>query len=629
MAGERKMSPTNQTTYPFGMRPGKQHGGSPGLKRFGPTEKPKDRKGIMKKLFKFYLTEGKMIFFVFLLLLGSTCVLLFVPTLVGRAVNAIGLIGNNKDGYNDYSYVTLIGFALLGAYLFDWIFSTLQGWIMAGASQRIVRALRRDLFAKMQKLPLYYHDTHSHGLLMSHITNDIDNVSNTIASSTSQLMNSVITVIGAATFMIILSPQLSLVAFITLPLILILTKMIASRSRKMFIGQQKELGNLNGTIEEMISGIQMVKAFNQEENVIKQFDEINGDLLYYSTNAQIWAGLLMPFLNVITNLGLALVAGFGGAFAIMGLINVGIIASFVTYTRLFIRPINDVASTFNMIQSALAGAERVFNVLDEIEEKPDAENAMSLDNPLGEVEFKNVCFEYDKDVKVLKDVCFKVSAGETIALVGPTGAGKTTIVNLLSRFYDATSGEVYIDGHDITQYKRASLRNAFTVVLQDTCMFTGSIAENISYSKPRASRAEIIEAAVAANADHFIRRLPEGYDTIISGEISSLSQGERQLLAISRAILNSAPILILDEATSSVDTSTELKIQEALLKFRAGRTSFIIAHRISTIKDADGIMVIEGGAIVESGTHNELIAKNGIYAMMHNSQFDFDEISDF
>jgi ATP-binding cassette subfamily B protein len=625
MANERKTPTTIPPTFQFGQRPGRHQGGTPGLKRFGPTEKPKDRRGILKKLLTFYLKEGKMIFFVFLLLLGSTAVLLFVPTLVGRAVNAIGLIGNNQDGNNDYSYVTLIGVALLGAYLFDWIFSTLQGWIMAGASQRIVRALRRDLFGKMQKLPLKYLDTHPHGLLMSHITNDIDNVSNTIASSTSQLMNSVITIIGAATFMIILSPQLSLVAFVTLPLILILTKLIASKSRKMFIGQQKELGNLNGTIEEMISGIQMVKAFNQEENVIKQFDEINGDLLYYSTNAQIWAGLLMPFLNVITNLGLALVAGFGGVFVIMGIINVGVIASFITYTRLFIRPINDVASTFNMIQSALAGAERVFNVLDEVEEKPDSDNALELTNPLGEVEFKNVCFEYDKDVRVLKDVSFKVAAGETVALVGATGAGKTTIVNLLSRFYDATSGEVYIDGHNITDYKRESLRNAFTVVLQDTCMFTGSIAENISYSKPGATREEIVEAAVAANADHFIRRLPDGYNTMISGEISTLSQGERQLLAISRAILNFAPILILDEATSSVDTSTELKIQEALLKFRAGRTSFIIAHRISTIKDADRIMIVEGGKIVETGTHEELIAKNGIYAQMHNSQFDIDE----
>jgi len=596
--------------------------GSGGMGRFQPTAKPKDRKGTLKRLFKLYLHEGKEIFIVFLLLLISSVAVLFAPIIVGYAINAIndGIV----KGAIDYGFIRMAVFALFIAYGLDWLCSTLQGYIMAGTSQKIVLALRKTLFEKFQNIPLTYHDTHTHGELMSRLTNDIDNISVTIAQSTTQLMNSLITIIGSIIFMIILSPHLTLVSLVTIPLVFVLTRIIAKKSRKMFSGQQKELGILNGIIEESISGLRMVKAFNQEENVISKFEETNKKLLYHSTKAQIWSGFLMPLMNVITNLGFALVAGVGGVMAVSGLISVGTIASFSTYSRQFARPLNDIASIFNTIQSALAGAERVFDVLEEAEEQGDVPNAINLTNPRGDVQFDNVTFAYIKGVNVLKNVSFKVKSGQTVALVGATGAGKTTIVNLLTRFYDVTGGCVCIDGVDIRNYTRESLRLAFTVVLQDTCLFTGTIEDNMRYGRPNATKEEVIEAAIAANAHTFICRLPQGYDTLVTGATDTLSQGQRQLIAISRAVLCSAPILILDEATSSVDTSTELKIQEALLRLANGRTSFVIAHRLSTIRDADLIMVLEGGQIIESGTHTELLQLDGSYAKMHISQFELE-----
>ncbi len=596
--------------------------GMGGMGRFQPTAKAKDRKGTLKRLFKLYLREGKEIFIVFLLLLISSVAVLFAPIIVGYAINAIndGIV----KGAIDYGFIRIAVFALFTAYVVDWLCSTLQGYIMAGTSQKIVLALRKALFEKFQNIPLTYHDTHTHGELMSRLTNDIDNISVTIAQSTTQLMNSLITIIGSVIFMIILSPHLTLISLVTIPLVLVLTRIITKKSRKMFSGQQKELGILNGIIEESISGLRMVKAFNQEENVISKFEETNKKLLYHSTKAQIWSGFLMPLMNVITNLGFALVAGVGGVMAVSGLISVGTIASFSTYSRQFARPLNDIASIFNTIQSALAGAERVFDVLEEQEEQGDVPNAIDLTNPRGDVQFDNVTFAYIKGINVLKNVSFKVKSGQTVALVGATGAGKTTIVNLLTRFYDVTGGCVCIDGVDIRNYTRESLRLAFTVVLQDTCLFTGTIEDNIRYGRPNATKEEVIEAAIAANAHTFICRLPQGYDTLVTGATDTLSQGQRQLIAISRAVLCSAPILILDEATSSVDTSTELKIQEALLRLANGRTSFVIAHRLSTIRDADLIMVLEGGQIIESGTHTELLQLDGSYSKMHKSQFELE-----
>ncbi len=607
---------TSQTSgIPAGIPAGiRRQGGGAAASRFAPVVKARDTRGTIKKLFLLYVKEGKRLFAVFLLLLGSTVALLNAPNLIGKIVNAIDGSGGDNAAIHGMIQV------LLALYICDWIFATVQGYIIAGASQKAVRALRRGLFAKMQRLALVYHDTHTHGELMSRLTNDIDNISGTIAASTSQLMNSAVMVFGSMFFMVRLSPVLSAVTLITLPLVLMLTKGIAKKSKAMFIGQQRELGKLNGVIEENISGLRMVKAFNQESENVNKFDKINSELLNHSSRAQIWSGFLMPMMNVITNVGYTFIAIVGCILAVNGKILPGTIVSFIAYSRQFVRPLNDIAGTFNSLQSALAGAERVFDVMSEAEETKDKANAVELTDAKGIIEFRDVCFGYVDGVNVLKNVSFKVNHGQTVALVGKTGAGKTTIVNLLTRFYDISSGSITIDGRDIREYTRDSLRKAFTVVLQDTCLFTGTIAENIKYGRPEASDVEVIEASKAANSFSFIKRLPQGYDTMVSGAVDTLSQGQRQLIAITRAVLCPAPVLILDEATSNVDTKTEKKIQQALLRFKSGRTSFVIAHRLSTIKDADVIMVIDDGMIIESGTHAELLNLDGTYAVMYNSQ---------
>ncbi len=612
-AGSRHNTSPNAPEIAFHPRGGRMGAGP--AARFGSTERAKNTKGTLRELFSVYLKEGKLLFVILILLLLSNTVLLYVPTLIGKAVDAVGKLDIRRP---DYRFVMTIGFVIVFSYFFDYICTTLQGWLMAGTSQRIVKSLRKELFVKTQTLPLIYHDTHPHGEMMSRLTNDIDNISTTIAASTSQLMNSTITVIGSAVFMFLLSPVLTPVVLIAVPLVIILTKIIASRSRVMFRNQQRELGILNGTIEETIYGLRMVKAFHQEENRIRSFEETNRRLLTHSTNAQICAGYLMPLMNVLSNFIYTLVAGVGGVLALNGVISVGIIASFIAYARLFVRPLNDIAGTFNTLQSALAGAERVFDVLQEEDEAEDTKDAADLPETVGDITFHNVTFSYDGEKEVLKKVSFLAEKGKTIALVGKTGAGKTTIVNLLTRFYDVSDGTIEINHKDIKEYKRESLLKAFTVVLQDTCLFTGTILENIRYGKPEASRDEIIAAARAANADPFIRRLPHGYETVVSGSVDSLSQGQRQLIAIARAVLCPAPILILDEATSSVDAATEQKISQALLRLGKNRTSFVIAHRLSTIKNADTILVIDDGMIAESGTHKELLEKNGVYAKMYH-----------
>jgi ATP-binding cassette, subfamily B, multidrug efflux pump len=432
--------------------------------------------------------------------------------------------------------------------------------------------------------------------------------------------------------MLILSPLLTLVAMISIPLFLILTKTIAGRSRRYFIGQQQKLGALNGVIEENIVGLKMVKAFNRQQNVLEDFKIINGELRSYSTKAQTWAGFMMPFMNVINNLSFTFIACAGGLLSVKGMITVGVVVSFLTYSKQFGQPLNNIAGMFNNIQSALAGAERVFEIMDEEEEVRDKIDAKELIDAKGEVEFCNVSFSYKTGSPVLKNISFKVKPGEVVALVGETGAGKTTIVNLLTRFYELDQGKILIDNTDITDISRKSLRDCFSVVLQDTCLFTGTIYDNIRYSRPDASDIEVKEAAKLAHADGFISRLPNGYDTVVTGSMDNLSQGQRQLLAIARAILCNAPILILDEATSSVDTKTEKEIQHAFLTLTKNRTSFLIAHRLSTIRDADKIMVIGSGEILESGTHDELMKNKGVYYKMVLSQmgclkFEEEEIS--
>jgi len=586
--------------------------------RFAPGEKAKDAKGTFRKLLKFYFKEAKSLFVVLALLLAETVIAVLVPYYIGKAIDAL----NNSGSGVDFDLAYACAAVLAAIYIGGWTLNTAQGIIMNAASQRIVRTLRKALFDKLQKLPLTYHDTHTHGELMSRLTNDIDNISVTIAQSTTQLASATITIMGSLIMMLMLSVHMTLAALITVPLVFLLTKFVAGKSRKMFKGQARELGKLNGAIEEAIGGHRIIKAFNMEQKMIDGFDKTNKELLKYAVSANIWSGILMPFMNVITNLGYVCVASVGGILAVNNIISVGVIGSFSVYARQFTFPLNNIAGMFNSLQSALAGAERVFEILAESEEPEDAPNAVDIGIPKGNVRFDNVTFAYIPGVNVLKNVSFEVRAGQKIALVGATGAGKTTIVNLLTRFYDSTDGTVYIDGIDIKNYKRDSLRRAFSVVLQDTCLFTGTIADNIRYGRPEATDGEVAEAAKAANADVFIRRLKHGYNTIVKGDSDSLSQGQRQLLAISRAALCRSPILILDEATSSVDTRTELHIQEAVLRLTAGRTSFVIAHRLSTIRDADVIMVVKDGGIEESGPHEELLAKNGLYAQMYYSQFD-------
>ena len=598
-----------------GMRGGRgPGGGGPGgggpANRFMPKEKAKDSRGTFRALMRFYLKEGRVLFAVAGLLMVQTALGVAAPYFLGRAVDAMA-------GAVQFDLVSVFVLALIIAYTASWLIDIIQGVTMNSASQRIVRSLRKALFDKLQTLPLSYHDAHTHGEMMSRLTNDVDNISQTIAQSTTQLVSAAIMLVGSLAMMLALDFRMTLVALITVPLVLLVTRLIAGRSRRMFTTQQNELGQLNGLIEETIAGQRMVKAFNMESAVVESFDLVNKRLRFASTKALSWSGMLMPLMNAITNVGFLSVAALGGLLALEGLVSVGVIASFITYSKQFAHPLNNLAGMFNNLQSALAGAERVFEVLGENDEPGDGPDAVEMVGPKGEVRFDNVTFAYTPGTDVLHNVSFTAESGKKIALVGETGAGKTTIVNLLTRFYDATGGAVYIDGVDIRKYKRDSLRRAFSVVLQDTCLFTGTIADNIRYGRPDATDEDVAEAAKTGGAHDFIMRLPDGYATLVSGGSETLSQGQRQLIAISRAVLCHAPILILDEATSSVDTRTELRIQAAMLKLAAGSTSFIIAHRLSTIRDADRILVMRDGRIVEQGTHKTLISLGGEYAEMY------------
>lgn len=613
MAQERG---TQTNTPPMPPPPGRPGGFGGGAFRRGPVVKPKNFKGTLRRLWEYFGRERKMLSFVFLFIIIDSLLTLSAPYLIGRAVDAMG-----SQGKVNFSLLEITVLVLVAAYAGDALLTFLQGWLMAGISQRIVKSLRDALFQKLQKLPIAFFDTRTHGELMSRLSNDIDNVSNTISQSTTQLMSGVIIIAGSLTMMLVLSPILTIASLITVPLVFLLTKTIAKRTSVLFKGQQDQLGRLNGHIEETISGIHVVKAFNHEDKVIDEFEELNTKLRDVGLRAQIWSGFLMPIMNVINNLGFAVVAVIGGILAVKGMVTIGVIASFITYSRQFVRPLNDLANIFNILQSGVAGAERVFEVLDEKEETSDIEGAISLENPKGHVVFEDVSFGYRADVPILKNISFEAMVGESTALVGPTGAGKTTIVNLLTRFYDVTNGRILLDGVDIREYTRDSLRKCFGFVLQDTYLFSGTIKENIKYGKPDASDEEVERAAKMANADAFIKRLPNQYDTELSENGGNLSQGQRQLLAIARVILARPSLLILDEATSSIDTRTEIHIQEALLALMENRTSFIIAHRLNTIRDADNIMVIDQGKILEQGSHDELMGQKGRYYQMFFNQF--------
>lgn len=606
-----KSNERKNTTIPS-MRPG--HGAS----RFQrEVVKPKDFKGTLKRLWSYLGKERTILTLVFFTILIDSLIVLLAPYLIGKAVDAISLTEQVE-----FHALHMTIFALLIAYVTSALLHFFQGWTIVGTTQRIVKRLRSHLFLKLQKLPLSYFDSRTHGELMSRLTNDIDNVSTSISQSITHLMSGVIIITGSLIMMIILSPILTLASLLTVPLVFLLTKTIAKRTRTYFREQQKELGILNGQIEETISGLEVVKAFNHEEKAISEFAEVNTRLKKVGTKAQIWSGFLMPMMNVINNFGFTIIAVIGGLLAVNDLITIGVIASFITYSRQFGRPLNDLANIFNLLQSGIAGAERVFEVLDSKEEPADRRDAIPLESPKGVVEFKNVSFGYRDDVQILKNISFRAEAGSSTAFIGPTGAGKTTIVNLLTRFYDVTEGEILIDGRDIRDYTRDSLRKSFGFVLQDTYLFSGTIMENIKYGRPDATREEVIEASRLANAHHFIEQLPNGYETVLSENGGNLSHGQKQLLAIARVILAKPHLFILDEATSSIDTRTEIEIQEALNRVLKGRTSFIIAHRLNTIRDVDTIIVIDQGKIVEKGSHDELLEQKGVYYQMITSQYE-------
>ncbi len=591
-------------------------GGRGGSSRFAPGAKPKNARGTFRRILKIFLRWGKTVFIAMLLTATASAVQVAVPYFTGKAFNVFAIKGVAFDA-NALLTILLV---IASLHVTRYVVTTVSDVLMLKVSQKLIHVIRSEFFNKMQRLPLGFFDTTPHGDTMSRLANDVDSISSTIASSTTQLVASALTLFGSLSLMIALDVRLTLVVLVCVPLVYLLTKLIAARSRAYFLSQQVSLGALNGVIKENILGMKMVKAFSRQEEAKEAFREINESLYRSSYRAQTWAGFMMPLMNVINNLTFTLTAIAGGFLSVSYGLAIGTVVSFLNYSKQFAQPLNNIASLFNSIQQALAGAERVFEILDRAEEAPDTADAVALGSPKGSVRFEDVCFSYDKVRPVLKDVSFDVQPGEVVALVGETGSGKTTIVNLVTRFYDADSGAISIDGVDIRNIIRASLRECFSVVLQDTCLFTGTIMDNIRYSKPEASDAEVVEAAKLARADKFIRRLPEGYSTPVSGSADNLSEGQRQLLAIARAALCASPILILDEATSSVDTKTEKDIQKSMLRLMSGRTSFLIAHRLSTIRDADRIMVLHEGRIVERGNHAELMAAKGRYYDMVVSQ---------
>jgi ATP-binding cassette subfamily B multidrug efflux pump len=507
-------------------------------------------------------------------------------------------------------------------YLISAFFNYLQQFIMVGVAQNTVYKMRSDINEKLARLPLRFFDGRTHGEILSRVTNDIDTISNTLGQSLTQLVTAVVTLIGIIVMMLTISPLMTvLICFIIIPLSLVVVKSVTSRSQKYFARFQKVLGELNGHVEEMYTGHQIIKAFGREGRSIREFDQVNEELYDAGWKAQFMSGIMMPLMILINNMGYVVICVLGGYSVMNRTIAIGDVQAFLQYAKQFTHPISQTANIANIIQAIIASAERVFEILDEPEEEPDSKDAGVIEFPRGDVQFQNVKFGYEKDAVLFDDMNIDVKQGQTIAIVGPTGAGKTTLVNLLMRFYEIDAGKITVDGVDIRDLKRGKLRSIFGMVLQDTWLFNGTIKENIAYGSEGATDDKIIQAAKAAHADHFIRTLPDGYNTVLDEEASNISQGQKQLLTIARAILADPAVLILDEATSNVDTRTEVLIQKAMARLKKGRTSFVIAHRLSTIRDADLILVMRDGSVVEKGTHSELLAKGGFYAELYYSQF--------
>lgn len=572
----------------------------------GPAEKAKNQRETLSRVWHYVKQQKIGLFFSIFFVIASTFLSLAGPYMIGHIIDDY-IMKKDIDGTIRLGILLAVIFSV--ASILTW----LQTYVMIQVAMKTIRTLRLELFQKLQTLTLRFFDQRALGDLMSRVTNDIDNLNTALVQSVTQIVSSILTVIGVSIAMFTLSWQLAIVTLIIIPLIVFTTKQIIKRSSKNYAARQRDLGKLNGYIEEMITGAEVLTLFGKEQQTIDTFHQQNENLRNSAQRAEITSGLLGPINNFMNNLGLAVVIGTGAFLAVKSIVTVGIIAAFVTYTRQFFRPLNQLSNLLNTFQSAIAGAERVFEILDEPSEVADKPNAIKTASLKGDVVFKQVSFSYEPNKPVLKNIDFHAKAGETFALVGPTGSGKTTIINLLTRFYDVDHGEILIDGHNIEHYQMATIRQRVGVVLQDTYLLSGTIRENIRFGKLDATDEEVVEAAKIANAHHFIKYLPAQYETPVQAGGANLSQGQRQLIAIARAILENADILILDEATSSVDTQTEVDIQKGLQHLMQGRTSFVIAHRLKTIENADQILVIQQGEIVEQGNHQELMQQQGIY----------------
>lgn len=591
-------------------------------------EKARDFNGTMKKLIKYLSVYRLSIIVVFIFAIASTIFSIVGPKILGKATTRLfeGVMAKiSGTGNIDFDYIGRIMVILVCLYLISALFSYIQGWIMSDVSMKVSYQFRKNISQKINRMPLKYFDGTNHGEILSRVTNDVDTLSQTLNQSLSQIITSVITVIGVLIMMISISWQLTLVSVLIIPLSILLITFIVKKSQKYFKQQQDYLGNVNGHVEEMYGGHIVMKAFNGEKNSVEKFDKMNNKLFGVAWKSQFLTSIMMPLMGFVGNLGYVAVCILGGWLAVKKSIEVGDIQAFIQYVRQFNQPLTQIANISNILQQTAASAERVFEFLEEEEEVPETSDPVKLDKVQGKVEFKDVHFGYNPDKIIINDFSASVEPGQRVAIVGPTGAGKTTMVKLLMRFYDINQGAIMVDGHDIREFTRNDLRSMFGMVLQDTWLYNDSIMENIRYGRLDATDEEVKRAAKAAHVDSFVHALPNGYNMILNEEVSNISQGQKQLLTIARAILADPKILIFDEATSSVDTRTEVQIQKAMNNLMKNRTSFIIAHRLSTIRDADLILVMEHGDIVEQGKHEELLAKGGAYANLYNSQFDVEQ----
>lgn len=590
-----------------------------------PAEKAKDFKGSIKKMIAYIGKYKAAVVIVMICAVIATVLTVAGPKVMGKATTALAQGLSKKiagTGGLDFTYIARILLITLALYVVSAVFTFIQGWLMTGVTQKICYRMRKEISEKINRMPMKYFESRTYGEVLSRITNDVDTLGTALNQSITMIITSVATIVGVTVMMLSISPLMTLIAFVILPLSMFLISLIVKKSQKFFSRQQEYLGHINGQVEETYSGHTIIKVFNKEEETLERFNEDNRVLYDSAWKSQFFSGLMHPIMVFVGNLGYVGVAISGGMLAIKGVITIGDIQAFIQYVKQFTQPIQQVAQVTNQVQSMAAAAERVFEFLEEEEEDQTVENAVDIDEIKGNVEFEHVEFGYNEDQIIVKDFSADVKQGQKIAIVGPTGAGKTTMVKLLMRFYDVNSGAIKVDGHNIKDFNRRDLRNAFGMVLQDTWLFKGTIMENIRYGRLDATDEEVVAAAKAAHAHRFIQTLPGGYNMELNEDASNVSQGQKQLLTIARAILADNPILILDEATSSVDTRTEVRIQKAMDNLTKGRTSFIIAHRLSTIRNADLILVMKDGDIIEQGSHEELLAKGGFYAELYNSQFE-------